>query len=257
MRVVIADMHDINRLTIREMTEYGNMLRNCGKNTTHMEQAAQNMVDQLYSLLGDAAGDNACALARFFKTHPYGSLPLSLQQAAGELMGGQSPTDDMKCLTLLATRGKCASWNERENSCGHQAIPLPNTVALAAIPMLSQLVSQLGVPVETLFAPDPAFIADLTQRTYNVFYVPEAAGSPYVPAQDDFVRPHDIRTVIGFGGVLPSADIFAVILFLRTPVSPAVASMFKPLAVSAKLGLLASNQTSVFNEIIARKKEAA
>ena len=45
--------------------------------------------------------------------------------------------------------------------------------------------------------------------------MPEAAGSPYIPAQEDFVQPVGIRSVLGFGGMLPGGDIFVVILFSR------------------------------------------
>ena len=52
-------------------------------------------------------------------------------------------------------------------------------------------------------------------KTYNVFHVPEAFDNPLIPAQEDFVLPYRIKSVLGFGGLLPSGDIFAVILFLK------------------------------------------
>jgi hypothetical protein len=71
-----------------------------------------------------------------------------------------------------------------------------------------------------------------------VFHVAEALGSPFVPAQDPFVKRHGVRSVLGFGGMLPTGDLFTVILFTRVPVPRATAELFKPLALSTKLAIL-------------------
>jgi hypothetical protein len=104
--------------------------------------------------------------------------------------------------------------------------------------MIAQLIRQLGLEVGSVLQPDPAVVADLQQRTFNVFHVPDATGSPYVPAQDDFVIRFGVRSVLGFGGVLPRGDLFAVILFARVPLPRETAELFKPLALSAKLAIL-------------------
>ncbi|MFN2462544.1 MAG: hypothetical protein ABR573_01410, partial [Candidatus Dormibacteria bacterium] len=74
---------------------------------------------------------------------------------------------------------------------------------------------------------------DVAPKTYNVFYVPEAAGSPHVPAQD-FVRDHAIRSVLGFGGLLLSGELFAVVMFTRVSVPARTAGMFRLLAQATK-----------------------
>ncbi len=51
--------------------------------------------------------------------------------------------------------------------------------------MISQLICQLGLDIGTVLKPDPAVVIDLEQKTFNVFHVPEAQGSPFVPAQAD------------------------------------------------------------------------
>ncbi|WP_207706714.1 hypothetical protein [Acetobacterium tundrae] len=62
--------------------------------------------------------------------------------------------------------------------------------------------------------PDPAFLLDIEQKSYGVFLVPQALGSPYIPAQKEFVVPYQIKSVMGFGGMLPMLDIFVIIIFL-------------------------------------------
>ena len=85
--------------------------------------------------------------------------------------------------------------------------------------------------------PDPQRVAELSRRTYEIFHVPDAVGSPYVPAQD-FVAEHGIRSALGFGGVMFSGDFFAVVLFSTVPVSAAVADRVRILALSVRVALL-------------------
>src|SRR5262249_41137651 len=129
-------------------------------------------------------------------------------------------------------------WNDRRGSAGHRAIPLASEAMVRRSPMIAQLVSQLGLEVATLLEPDPQLLVDLEQRSYNVFHVADARGSPYVPAQESFVIPHGIRSVIGFGGLFPSGNLFAVILFTTTPIPRETADLFRPLALSVKLAVM-------------------
>jgi hypothetical protein len=79
-----------------------------------------------------------------------------------------------------------------------------------------------------------------------VFYVSEATGSPYIPAQKEFVEPYGVRSVVGFGGLLPEGDLFAVILFARVLIPRDTAEMFKPLALAAKLSVLSFAKGPIF-----------
>jgi DNA-binding NtrC family response regulator len=74
--------------------------------------------------------------------------------------------------------------------------------------------------------------------TVEIWHLPAALGSPLVPAQKDFVVPYRIQTVLGFGGPLPSGDIFAMILFTKVVLSHDTAELFKPLSLSLKLAVL-------------------
>ena len=75
-------------------------------------------------------------------------------------------------------------------------------------------------------------MVDVATNSYNVFYVEEAAGSPHVPAQETFVQPFGIRSVVGFGWVLPTDELYAVIMFTRVHVPRQTAAMFRVVALS-------------------------
>ncbi len=235
-------MHDLSSFSLSDMTSCGAALRKAGDGARTLEEAAGRIVRHLHGSLRGPDGGRACVLVRFFKTHPFGGLPSALRAFARRTLdrSGQvhSPDPSMKCLALLATAGDVPAWNSRHTSAGHQAIPLPSPEMVARSPMIAQLVAQFGLEAHQILEASPQLLMDLEQRTYNVFHVADAAGSPFVPAQEEFVEPFGVRSVLGFGGVLPAGDLFAVILFSRVRVSRETADLFKPLALNVKLAVL-------------------
>lgn len=157
-----------------------------------------------------------------------------------------------KCLTLLATAGEKDEWNSRLLSNHHKTIPLPSEEMVHAFPMISNLVNQLGLEVTEFLNPSPSMMLDIDQRTYNVFHVPVALGSDFIVDQGTFVVPMGIKSCIGFGGMLPSGNLLAVIMFCKTPVESVVASMFRTVSLSAKLALLPFEDQVFLTEPIAR-----
>ncbi len=235
---------DLTNFTMRNMTECGKILRTTGKVAKTMEEVANRIVRHLYDCLTDGqTGKRACSLVRFFKTHDYEKLDDELRGFSRSMLGNSPVLPGMKCLTLLATRGENPEWNSRTASKDHKAIPLPSEEAVHQAPMISNLIKQLGLNVGVIINPDPRVLLEIEQRTYNVFYVSEALGSPYIPAQEKFVIPYGIKSVLGFGGVLPSGDIFAVIMFLKVPVSKETADFFKTLSLNVKMALLPFENT--------------
>lgn len=232
-------MPDLTTFTLGDVVRSSSELRRAAAGASSMEEAARRIVDRLYdTMLDGATGEGAVALVRLFKTHPYGALPPEQREFADKLLAEQTPSPSMKCLTLLATRGQEPEWNDRRASRGHAAIPLPSEKMIGNAPMISQLIAQLGLDVSAILRPDPAMIIDLAQQTYNVFHVAEAKGSPYIPAQADFVVPYGIRSVLGFGGMLPSGNLFATIMFTRTAVPRETADLFANIALAVKLAIL-------------------
>jgi hypothetical protein len=241
-------MPDIDDFTLKDMVEFSSALRRAGTGAGSMEEVAGSIVQYLYENLTDKkTGENTCVLVRLFKTHPYGDLDAHLQEFARNLMTNSPGSPAMKCLVLLSTVGKEPEWNSRDKSRGHRALPLPSSeYFIKAFPMVGQLVEQMGLEVSAILQPDPAGTAANAQRTFNVFLVPEAKGSAYIPAQKDFVIPFGVRSVLGFGGILPSGNLFIVILFSRTAIPRETADMFKSLALSVKIALLPFDGRATF-----------
>ncbi len=213
-----------------------------------MEEVSDRIVRYLYEKFVDEQTDrSAFALVRFFKTHLYADLEASLQQVVNAA-SPNLPRDTLKCLTLLATAGDQPQWDSRQASAGHQVIPLASEQIVAQSPMISQLIKQFGLEIGSVLSPDPDLLVDLEQETFNVFHVPAAIASPYVPAQQEFVIPCGIQSVLGFGGMLPSGNIFAVILFSKVSISRNTADMFKTLALNTKMAVLPFDRGTIFRE---------
>ena len=247
-------MYDLTRFTLRDMAECGLALRQFGLGVESMEEASNRIVRYLYeNFCTKPTGEKSCALVRLFKTHPYEDLEVELAEYARSMLDHYPPLLAMKCMTLLATVGDQTEWNSRHTSVGHKAIPLASESVVAQIPMISQLIRQLGLEIKTVINPGPDLLVEIEQRKYNVFYVPEAIGNPYIPAQDSFVIPFGIKSVLGFGGLLPSGNLFAIIMFLKVQIPHSTAQMFSTLALNVKTALLRFDRGSVF----AQKDESA
>lgn len=240
-------MYTLTKFRLQEMTACGAALRKLGIGAQSMEDAANRVVHYLHKqFVDEETGESAFALVRLFKTHTYAELVPSLREAADAMLAGQRPTPDMKCLVLMATTGMETAWNSRQSSNGHQAIPLTSSQMVAQSPMISQLIQQMGLEINTVLSPDSNLMIDLEQQTYNVFHVAEAVGSPYIPAQQEFVIPYGIQSVLGFGGMLPSGNLMAVILFSKVAIARETADLFKTLSLNAKMALLPFDQNLVF-----------
>ena len=231
-------MIDLPGITTRQLETLSEAIVSCGGSAATMEACARNIVRSFYDGLGLGAQDRACALVRCFKTQRFEALPEDLKDVALQSLESGAPDPDLKCLVLLATAGDEHAWNSRHTSAAHKAIPLPSAKMVARFPMISQLMKQLGVDVKRVLRSTDGLIVDRDERMYNVFFVPDAQDSPHIPAQEQFVKPFAIRSVLGFGGILPAGDLFAFVLFTRVVLPRAKADLFKPLAVSAKTALL-------------------
>ena len=228
-------MYDLTRFTQSEATECGDALRGLGSGAGNMEAAANNIVQHLYNNVTDSeTNGKGCALVRFYKTHPYGQLASGLQEFASGVMGGAPESQDMKCLTMMATAGEHADWNSRSTSNGHRAIPLASADFVGGIPMIAQLVSQFGIEMGSVISPDPNVIGDLARQTFNTFHIANAVDSPNIPAQDDFVKPYGVKSVLGFGGVISSGELLVVITFSKVSIPAATAFSFRELSANVK-----------------------
>ena len=241
--------YDLTSFGLGDMLKSSLRLRETATGAPTLEATAQRVCRFLYDELRDPNGERQCALVRCYKTHAFGSLEPDLQVFARAAMGVEQPRATMKCLTLMATVGQTAAWNSRHLSRGHRAIPLPSPEIVEQAPMISQLIKELGLELTSVLQPSPDVVRRLAGKRHGVFYVENALGSPYIPAQQDFVVRFGIRSVIGLGGMLATGDLFAVILFATVPVSPESADRFRTLALDVKGGFSRFNDSNIFNQM--------
>lgn len=232
-------MYSLASFSISDMTECASELRKLGAGATSAQDVAQRIASYLYQQLGnDQTGRQDCVLVRCFLTRPYRDLDPQSQDCARRALACGPGSLDMKCLTLFGTAGEKSEWNERHRSRRYRSIPLADKQALSRFPMVSQLLQQLGVDLTSKTQPESDRPVDWIEHTLDVFHVAEAKGSPFLPAQEEFVIPFGIESVLGFGGVFPSKEFFTVILFSKQKISRETAELFKPLAKSVTLALL-------------------
>lgn len=242
---------DLEHFGVGQQLRCSSVVRAATQEHRTMESAARALCRTLYQELraSSAAGaPRGCVLVRCYKTHPYGALPADLQRfARGMLAVGERPRPSMRCLTLLASAGDEPAWNSRHESRGHRAIPLPSPDLVEKAPMIAQLVRDFGLGLADVVEPTDRIVHDRRGKNYGVFHVEEAADSPLIPAQAEFVRRHRVRSVVGFGGLLASGDLFAVVLFARVRIDADAADRFRGLAIDVKTTFFAFGEEHVFD----------
>lgn len=147
-------------------------------------------------------------LLRLFTTVRCGELPLPDREfvarrgdAAGiaHLLSDRTPV-----LTWLGSRGKNADWEEREKSQRFRCIPLASGAFVASLPMLAAQLRCISFDLNLIDKWETAFAAGEAGRYAGMLHIRDAAmdrdeqGRMIVPMQD-FVVPHRVRTVLGFG----------------------------------------------------------
>lgn len=226
---------DLRNVTLADRLRCAVDIQRAVRRARNLEDAANVVVRYLYEQSAPAPdGKNGCALVRCYVTHPYGSLDATSKAFAAAILGDVAPFESMNCLTLLATAGDEPAWNSRLESQRHRTIPLPSAQAVERAPMIAQLIKQFGLQIADVVDPSPDLLHELAGKSYNVFHVEKALGSPHVPAQDDFVIPYGIESVLGFGGSLATGDLYAVILFSRLRIPEKSANRFRSLALDVK-----------------------
>lgn len=242
-------MHDLENFALSDMVSCGMSMRKLAAGCPTLEAAANQFVQFLYDgFRNEKTQERNCVLVRYFQTLPYGRLEPALQAFARGGLESERIENHTKCLTLLATRGLEEDWNSRHRSSGHKAIPLPSPEIAGRFPMIAQLVKQFGIEIDALLDPDSSIFLESEGKTYNVFHVAAAQGSPVIPAQESFIVPYGVASVLGFGGVLPGGELFAFILFSRVPISRETADAFSTISLSAKLAVMPYMESgSIFN----------
>jgi sigma-B regulation protein RsbU (phosphoserine phosphatase) len=225
---------DLRSFGLTDVLECSAALRHLGAGASSMEQAAGAVVDYLYGhLIDKETGGPALALVRLYKTHRFDELEPDLRAFVEAGSGGGPIAPDTRCVTLLATAGDEPAWNDRRRSKRHQAIPLDHPAVAATVPEVHRLIHELG--------------ADSAGQSCGLLHVADAAGSSDGCNQRSFVEPHGIRSVIAYGGALPSGYIYAVVMFAKVPVSAETAAALAPLRFATLLALLPFVERRLFD----------
>ena len=232
-------MFDLESFSLEDMYRCSASLRTVGEGAATADDAAQRIVSHLFECFrAPENGAPACLLVRLFRTVPTSSLS---PRETAEVIAAVGPDEvPNMVLSLRASRGVQPSWNDPLRSRAHQLIPLASPRVLARMPMINGLITQLGLPPE-IFSGSP-FDVDDPRALFDVFHVEDARGSPLVPDQAEFVQPFGVRSALGFGGVFQPSQVFVVVLFSSVTVPRATAQLFRLVAPSVALALLASGR---------------
>lgn len=246
-----------DRLSLRDLAGLCTRVTESTRGAATMEDAGSALARCLRELFVDpVTGRPQVVLARTFQTSPTDDVPGEVRaHLAGNDVGGAAEDPPGRCLVLLGSDGERAAWRDRRLSRTHQALALTDLPGRRLSPMVAALVDHFGVRPEVFLHGEPP-TSDAVADDFEVFHVPVAQDAAEVPDQD-FVREHGIASVLGFGGLLPGGEVFAVILFSRAPISPEVAALFRTVAVAAKLALLPGVEAPLFHGQAARPTDAS
>lgn len=238
---------DVSDFSVGGMLRAGIAIRKVARGTVSLEEAAGAVVRYLYEhCVDNATGAPSCALVRFYKTHAYSGLEPGLRRLVEAQMEGEEIMPTLRCLTLMASAGDESAWNSRHESRAHRVIALPSAERVRAAPMILRLIDDLGIDIESIVSGADATHHGTDRRTYDVFHVEDALGSPYIPAQRDFVIPYGIASVVGFGGLLRTGEMFAVVLFSRARIPSASAARFRAIALDIRSSLFSFDESSTW-----------
>jgi hypothetical protein len=231
-------VHDLARFTLEDMSRLGGALRRGAQGAHRIDQSASRVVQHLHDSLRDgSSGARLCASARFFMTQLVEDLPPDLEIEAPGAQG-EDALPARRCLVLLAKAELEALVGDGLLPPGKRALSLTES-GLQSAPVFCALVTQFGLDVASIAAQEPVYAEEASHRACNVFHTEE------VPAA---IAAQGVRSLLGFGGLLPSGNLFFVMLYLRTLVSPSHAAMFRPVAINIKIPLLPLDGRGAFTE---------
>ncbi len=219
----------IEQATASTITELWGKVEPRAQQSKCLEEAAQELATALHTQFQESV-----ALARVYFTVPFGTLPGTNKAFVQNLAESAGAAADLKAttpvLSLIGTHGQEADWNDRRKSKGHVGIPLISSAFVDAIPMISRLLKELGVPLDWVDTQDAEVIKKM-DRAAGLFFVENAAeasdhqGRKIIPAQD-FVSGYNVKSVFGVGGGYAGGQMLVIVLFCRNLIPRAAAERF-------------------------------
>ena len=187
-------------------------------------------------------------LARMFAVVPFKLLPEADAAAARKFAKNVDavslllPTTPV--LSLLGSSGIAPEWNERSRSNGHLAIPLLSRALVDGIPMIAQLLADVGADLSWLDDARGIDSRRMLGSSNQCFYVAQAStsrdsrGRLIIPSQT-FVAEFRIETVFGMAGSYVDGTMLAAIFFSTEVVQRAAIDRFPTLIANFKMATTA------------------
>jgi hypothetical protein len=237
--------HILSEFHPGDMADCTGAIRCMGSSASSMDEVSEQLVRYFYEnlVIDLRAKQKACVLVRFFQVLPYAALTQEQKRAADDAYKAALGPPSMRCMVLRATAGDEPAWNSPAQSVSHHAIPLPSEDLVRQMPMISQLIEDLGLRVSDVLKPPDRIVLGKSEDDYQTFLVQDALGSSIIPAQEQFVIPYGVKSVLGFGGLLPSGNLFAVILFSKVRIKRDTADMFRCLALATYVAVMKFDDT--------------
>ena len=213
------------------------------------EVAAQSLAQAIYDQFQESV-----VLARVFVTVNFDALPASNQKFVRELTKSSDTelTGSVPVLSLVGSYGEEANWQERRKSEGHVGIPLISSDFVDAIPMISRLINEIGVPMDWIDTRESELIQKTIGQNEGLFFVADASeatdseGRKIIAAQN-FVNQYGVKSVFGVGTAYPNSQLVVVVAFCRDGFTRESAEHFLPLASLFRSGTASSVESgSIF-----------
>lgn len=186
---------------VNAMNDFGRKLLSEYRSALHtFDQAAQAIVERVYHAFQTESGAPIFALVRVFRFSRADQVPSAWQVRA-------APEDVL--LSLAGSYGDLPEWQRPALSQHHKVVSL-STQATA---MMREAFRQLGIQPQLSAQGEP--VQQVMSADLRRFYVPEALNSPFIPDQEQFVKPFGIRSVVGVGSQFASGSAYMLIAFSK------------------------------------------
>lgn len=172
------------------------------------EEAAQRLVENVFTSFQTEDDEPEFALIRIFRTMNFDELTPELQAIARPQAG--------QFLTLMGTMGIEKAWCDRRRSQSRKAIPINQNMS----PMFKGVFQELGFSWADSTGDETVSGKSLdAMNMVHYFYVEDVSSSTYITDQEQFVKPYGIQSVIAAGSRFVSDAAYVVIGFTTVPVT--------------------------------------
>jgi hypothetical protein len=218
------------------------LMRGC-RALPSFEAASQYICRTIYDRIRTINDVPLFALLRIYRLVRVDDLPAALRTLLdpGEKFG----------IALMGTYGKLSEWQDRSKSQGHRVIPINKVMIPTKIPMFERLlINDMEVDLKHLYSTGDV-LASLGRPSGGTFLIEDAVTSPQIPVKDEFVIPHQIKSLVGFGGLVPDVQsrstLYMLIGFTQIPVTPEIAKDVYSLQPYVAIGLDTTATNRIFS----------